>query len=134
VTTSDSKLISDIREVLRSQVDIQLAILFGSVARHEESRESDIDIAVDLGGRIFAERKIEMVQSLAAKTGRAIDLIDLQTVGEPLLGKILRDGVSLFGDTSRYAALIRRHLIDAADFTPYRDRILRERRNAWTTK
>lgn len=29
------------------------------------------------------------------------------------------------------ASLLRQHLFDAADFLPYRDRILEERRRAW---
>ena len=56
----------------------------------------------------------------------------------PLLNLLLQPSAAYFGDpelmslaTADYAALIRRHLFDAADFQPYVDRILRERRQAW---
>lgn len=38
----------------------------------------------------------------------------------------------LFGSQATgHAALLSRHLFDAADFLPYRNRILAERRQAW---
>jgi hypothetical protein len=60
-----------------------------------------------------------------------VDLIDLKRTGEPLLGQILKHGVRLMGSDTDYAALLTRHLFDAADFLPYRNRILAERRRAW---
>ena len=47
--------------------------------------------------------------------------------GEPLLGEVLK-GRRLLGSDTSYARLITRHLLDAADFLPYRERILSERR------
>jgi hypothetical protein len=47
------------------------------------------------------------------------------------LGQILRGGRRILGSDSDYAALIRRHVLDQADFAPYRARILAERRDAW---
>ena len=73
-----------------------------------------------------------MMSVLAGATGRPVDLIDLRCVGEPLLGEILKHGKRLFErDEQSYAELMRRHLFDAADFRPYRDRILAERRAKW---
>jgi hypothetical protein len=58
-------------------------------------------------------------------------LVDLFTVGEPLLGQIIAGGRRILGDDERYALLLSRHLFDQADFMPYRKRILQERRQAW---
>jgi hypothetical protein len=77
-----------------------------------------------------AER-IALVEALAARTGRPIDLVDLRTTSEPLLGQILRHGRRLVGTDSAYAELLSRHLFEQADFLPYRTRVLTERRAAW---
>ena len=65
-------------------------------------------------------------------TGRPIDLVDLRDVGEPLLGQIVQHGKWLIGTDTQKGALLSRHLIDAADFSPYRARILAESQCAWT--
>lgn len=119
---------------LRLQPDIVLAILFGSVAEGKERADSDIDIAIDVGRTLAAKEKISLISRLAEITGRPVDLIDLHTVGEPLLGQILQHGERILGSDSRYADLIRKHVFDKADFLPYRERILRERRQAWIGK
>ena len=58
--------------------------------------------------------KITLISALAETTGRPVDLVDLQSVGEPLLGQILRHGKRLLGSDTQYANLIRRHLFDQA--------------------
>ena len=75
-----------------------------------------------------------LIAELAGRIGRPVDLVDLQTAGEPLLGQILKHGTRILGSNTRYANLIRKHLFDNADFMPYRDRILQVRRRAWTAK
>ncbi len=65
--------------------------------------------------------------ALAECTGRPVDLIDLQTTGEPLLGQILKHGKRLLGEDALYAELIKRHVFAEADFMPYYRRILMER-------
>ena len=123
-----------ILEALRIQPEIQLAILFGSVAADREHPDSDIDLAVDAGRPLTASEKMSLIAQLAERTGRPVDLVDLQTVGEPLLGQILKHGISILGSNTRYANLIRKHLLDVADFMPYRERILQARRRAWIGK
>lgn len=50
---------------------------------------------------------------------------------EPLLGQILTHGRRVVGSDAERAELIRRHLFDVADFLPYVERMLHERRRAW---
>jgi predicted nucleotidyltransferase len=120
-----------VRDVLSSQSQIRQAILFGSAAAGRQHRDSDLDLAVSAERPLLAAEKTALISALAAAVGRPVDLVDLQTAGEPLLGQILRHGKRLLGSDSDYAALIRRHVFDQADFSPYRNRILAERRRAW---
>ena len=95
---------------------------------------SDLDLAVVAGHRLTSGEKLAPMTGLAEQTGRPVDLVDLQAVGEPLLGQILRYGNRLLGSETCYADLIRKHLFDQADYLPYRNRILAERRQAWIGK
>lgn len=125
---------SAISDALGRHPDVQLAIVFGSLAGGKEKWESDVDIAVDVGRPLTAGEKMALIGDIAGKTGRPVDLIDLRTAGEPVIGQILKHGVRILGSNSKYADLIRKHLFDSADFMPYRSRILSERRHAWTGK
>lgn len=119
-----------ISAVLSAGADLRLAIQFGSAAAGRLGATSDVDIAV-LGSAPFdAARKQMLMSEMALATGRPVDLIDLRSVGEPLLGQVLRSGQRLFGSDADHAALLSRHLIETADFMPYVDRLLAERRRA----
>jgi predicted nucleotidyltransferase len=120
-----------LRAVLSESPQVQLAVLFGSVARGRARPSSDIDIAVLACRPLTVAERIALVEALAARTGRPIDLVDLRTTSEPLLGQILRHGRRLVGTDSAYAELLSRHLFEQADFLPYRTRVLTERRAAW---
>jgi len=123
-----------IRRVLERHSYIRLAILFGSFATGHIKPDSDLDVAVDAGRPITVDEKMKLIEDLAIEIGRPVDLIDLHTVGEPLLGRIVTRGRRLLGDDTRYAELIRKHLFEQADFMPYRSRILAERRQRWIGK
>lgn len=123
-----------IQAALGSHPEIRQAILFGSLAAGWARPDSDVDLAVDAGKPLSSEARMVLISELAGSTGRPVDLIDLQIVGEPLLGQILARGRRLRGNDSDYAELIKRHLFDEADFMPYYRRILAERRNAWIAK
>jgi hypothetical protein len=59
-------------------------------------------------------------------------LVDLRTVGEPLLGQILKHGRVTEGEVTDLTALMQRHVYAMEDFMPYVERTLEERRRAWT--
>ena len=120
--------------VLERHPYIRLAILFGSFATGQLRSDSDLDLAVDAGRPMTVDEKMKLIEDLAIEIGRPVDLIDLHTVGEPLLGQIVTRGRRLIGDDTRYAELIRKHLFEQADFMPYRSRILAERRQRWIGK
>ena len=130
----DEDFTQGILAALNTQPGVRLAILFGSLAAGQGRVDSDLDLAVDAGHRLTAGEKLVLMNKLAERTGRPVDLVDLHAVGEPLLGQILRHGKRLLGSETCYADLIRRHLFDQADYLPYRTRILAERRRAWIGK
>lgn len=123
--------IDRIRATVQRHDELELAILFGSLARGTAGPDSDVDLAVSAGGPLSADARITLIEELAAATGRPVDLVDLARAGEPLLGEIVTSGVRLTGSDEAHARFLTRHLIEQADFLPYRDRILAERRKSW---
>jgi len=123
--------IDRLRSFFATRGDVALAIVFGSVAAGTAGYESDLDLALDLGRELTAVERMELISGLAELTGRPVDLVDLSTVGVPLLGRILAGGKRLLGSDARYAQLVTRNLFDSADFLPLRNRILKERRERW---
>jgi predicted nucleotidyltransferase len=121
----------NILAALEKHPEIHTAYIFGSVAKATAKPDSDLDIAVQSEKALTTEQHISLVEDLALATGRPIDLIDLKTAGEPLLGEILQ-GKRLLGGDAEHAELIKRHLFDSADFLPYVERMLAERRAQWT--
>lgn len=122
---------TQLRKILDDYPNIRQALVFGSVATGRARRDSDLDIAVEADHPLQAVEKTRLIESLALATGRPVDLVDLRTAGGPLLGQILAHGQRILGSDADYAELLRRHLFDVADFQPYVDRMLRERRQAW---
>ncbi len=110
---------------------IRLALLFGSLAKGTAHCESDLDLAVGADRPLDADETMELISDLAEASGRPVDLIDLSTVGEPLLGQIIAGGRRIIGSNTLYAELLLKHLYNQEDFMPYQRRILKERREAW---
>lgn len=110
---------------------VRLLMVFGSCAKGTARPDSDLDMAVDAGQSLNPLMYMSLVGALAEITGRPVDLVDLRTVGEPLLGQILQHGQRIDGSDEVQAQYLTRHLIDMADFVPLQQRILQERRTAW---
>lgn len=120
-----------VTQALLAHPNIELALLFGSQASAQARADSDVDVAVLAARPLHAEQRMALVNDLAQATGLPVDLVDLRAAGEPLLGQILAHGRRLIGSDEAQAELLRRHLVDAADFLPYVRRMLQERRRAW---
>ena len=123
-----------LQDVLTRFPKLVLALVFGSVAEGRQRPDSDLDIAVAAKQALTTVEKMDIIAALAEQTGRPVDLIDLKVVAEPLLGQIVLHGRRLLGSNGEYGRLISRHLFEQADFMPYRNRILAERRAAWIGK
>jgi uncharacterized protein len=123
-------MLNELTTFLQSQSDLRIAILFGSAAANRLHTDSDIDLAVQCKAPLSARRRIELIEEIALISGRPVDLIDLKTIGQPLLGFILQ-GKRLKGSSDALAKLAYRNLIDRADFLPLIERTLTQRRQAW---
>lgn len=120
-----------VRKVLSTFNDIEIAVIFGSVATGQEKRESDVDIAVMASHALSHEQHIKIIDAVALEFGRPVDLIDLKTVGQPLLNQIVAHGRLVLGSTDAWSNLVYRNLVDQADFMPLQRRLLKERQDAW---
>lgn len=89
-----------------------------------------MDVAILASSPLDIAYRIRLIEEISVATGRPVDLIDLATVGEPLLGLVLRHGIRLIGDTAQHAELTTRHVFNNEDFMPYVRRMLTERRQA----
>jgi len=94
---AQSDLPNLLRQTLSEHGGVRLAILFGSQATGRATPHSDLDLAVQMAVPLTAADKIALVEKFAEATGLPIDLIDLNRVGVPLLGQILKHGVRLLG-------------------------------------
>ncbi|MBK6715178.1 MAG: nucleotidyltransferase domain-containing protein [Burkholderiales bacterium] len=124
-------VVEPIERVIAGHPELEVVLLFGSMASGQGRPDSDVDLAVQAAHPLDAASKLALIAELGDATGRPVDLIDLRVVGEPLLGEILTHGKRLRGSHGACAELLRRHLFDAADFLPYVERLLAERRRAW---
>ena len=125
--------ISRIREALEAHdaPRLVIALLFGSAAEGRLGPMSDVDVAVAAPQPMTAEQKLGLIERLAEVTGRPVDVVDLQTAGEPVLGEALSGRMLVLRDPALLAAIARRHLIEVEDFLPLRRRLLDARRKAW---
>lgn len=87
------RLLGELVQALRTQANVRLAVLFGSVARGNESPDSDLDVLVRLRRDDYRARA-SVLDRLEAASGRRVQLVSLeQARGAPLLlADVLRDG------------------------------------------
>jgi len=113
--------------------EIELAMLFGSYAKGTATKHSDVDIAIQLSdeGIICAEKKMAYLNQLSQIVDTMVDIVDLKTVGQPLLAQIMKYGKCLVGSKDVFTQLAIRNVNSTEDFTPNIERMLKERRMRW---
>jgi predicted nucleotidyltransferase len=87
--------------------DVEVVIVFGSVARGEASEGSDIDLAVIAGPEW--DGRADLQDAVATSVGNGCDVLvftpsqfqQLARSGEPVVSDIIRDGVALIGSVPR---------------------------------
>jgi uncharacterized protein len=127
----------NIRELLKAWLiehsEIELAILFGSYAKGNETQLSDVDVAIQLasGRCLEADDKMSYLDDLSRVLGKSIDLVDLRIVGQPLLSQIMKYGQCLVGKQQAYGLLAVRNVNSAQDFIPNIEQMLMHRRQRW---
>lgn len=120
---------SHILKVLEKYPAIKLCLLFGSAAKGRSRAESDVDIAVGADRVLSSEEKLALMGELTVATGRAADMIDLQSAGGPVLQQVLTTGeIVLKTDKRLYAEILKKMLFYQSDMMPLYTMILKKRR------
>jgi predicted nucleotidyltransferase len=126
-----ASLTEQLTDELSRHPQIQLALLFGSMASGLATDDSDIDLAILADTELGCDFKMELIACLASIFGRPVDVVDLRMCGADVVGQALK-GKRLIGSDVTQAQLLTRQLIDHADYYPLQQRTLKERRDLWT--
>ncbi|MGH2880724.1 MAG: nucleotidyltransferase domain-containing protein [Solirubrobacteraceae bacterium] len=102
-------LLSTLRATLRTEPNVRLASLFGSIAADRDTAESDVDVLVDLSDDSL-DRVIDLTLKLEEALGKTVDLVRLaEAESEPLLlARALESGRVLVVRDRRWPSLCRR--------------------------
>lgn len=124
-------LLAALRQALRTERGVRLAVLYGSVARGDEDTSSDIDLLVHLADDAPLGR-IALANRLSDVAGREVDIARLDRIdaGAPLLlarvldeGRVIADRDGIWADLqdrrraihARAERSYRRQMDEAAD-------------------
>lgn len=77
------------------QHDIKRAALFGSFARGEQTRKSDLDVLVEFRGSKSLLDLVALKQDLENKTGRKVDVLTYHALHSAIHDRILSEQVVL---------------------------------------
>ena len=102
-------LLASLMAVLRTQSNVRLAVLFGSLARGEGGESSDVDLLVRFRGESLAARA-RLLELLEQAAGRPVQIVTLaEAEASPLLlADAVRDGRVLVDRDSDWKQLERR--------------------------
>ena len=91
------RTLRDAETALRAR-GVSHAAIFGSTARREERADSDIDIAVDLDGRVSRTiyDYVEVKEAVAALFDRPVDVVDRAALKPHLRERVEREPVYAF--------------------------------------
>lgn len=100
-------LLSGLRQALRTEPNVRLAVLFGSVARGDDEHDSDVDVLVDLrvGDWLRMAELEERISEAVARDIRLLRLADAQSEAT-LLGEVLADGRVLLDREDQWSGLV----------------------------
>lgn len=109
------RLLADLRKALRTEREVRLAVLYGSLARGDADADSDLDLLVALSDDdpLLSARLSMRLRDVA---GRDVDVADLQRIeaGAPLLlsrvldeGRVIVDRDGIWRDLYRRRRAIR---------------------------
>ena len=113
----------DVKHILKqfftAQTSVQLAILYGSFAKGQETERSDVDIAIAGSEGNPSSVLADLNLSISKLLNRETDIVDLNSISGTILTQILTSGIILKKeDTSLYAELIKKMLYFEEDMAP----------------
>jgi predicted nucleotidyltransferase len=86
-------LLGELRAVLRTEPNVRFALLFGSTARGDDRKDSDVDLLVVLRDPSL-EQRLDLERRLEASLGREVDVLTLEAAerNPTLLALAVEDG------------------------------------------
>jgi len=82
---------------------VQLAIVFGSIARHTAHEGSDVDVGVVFRGEVSLSEELALQARLERVVGRAVDIVRLDEADLLLRYRVARDGAVVFSSPPHMA-------------------------------
>jgi uncharacterized protein len=126
---SREEILIGLKRFVDSSTAIRLAGIYGSFATEKARSNSDLDFAVAATHLLSFEEKANLAEQIAALVGREVDIVDLRDARGVIFSEISRDILWLCKkDEDLWIELLKRQLIEEADFTPLRERLLQKKR------
>lgn len=123
-------LLSTLRRALRTEPNVRLAVVYGSVARGEDTSASDVDLLVSLA-EDRPDAAVKLAVRLERTLGRKVDVARLNRVewnAPLLLVQVLRDGRVVLDRDAQWPGLLARRAQIARRAAKHHDaRLIRAR-------
>ncbi len=94
--TQSNELINKIHPILKAH-DVKRASLFGSFARGDEARESDIDIIIEFNGTKSLFDLVRLKFDLEEQLARSVDVLTYDSLNPLIKQSILAEQVVIYG-------------------------------------
>lgn len=86
-----------IKQFLLNEIkSIKLIIIFGSFAKGDDNKDSDLDIAFLTAQQITNVKRWQVAQSLASQINRDVDLVDLSNANDVFKFQIVSQGQIIY--------------------------------------
>lgn len=110
---------ANIVKVVSKEPDVELCILYGSLAKGNATTSSDVDIAI-AGKKVFPKSFLcDLNIRMSELTGKEVDIIDLTTKSGVILQQALCTGKVLINKSPDiYASLIKKMWYNQQDMMP----------------
>jgi len=111
-----------VRDYLKKKDEILFAYLFGSCAREDSGKFSDIDIAVYTRNSLHYDVYLAITSELSDITGRHVDIVPLNEAPPLLCYQVIQEGKLLFTkDRESVTQFIIKTVFMYEDMRPYLD-------------
>jgi predicted nucleotidyltransferase len=85
-----------IKLILTALPDTEAVYVFGSQARNDTHRESDVDLAVLATAPIDALLRFDLQERIASRLHRSVDLVDLRSASTVMRIQVIEHGTVLY--------------------------------------